>query len=62
MITNNLRLLSGSSFSFLCIFCYYLLPLYFKLVLIPQSILTLMFWNEPIKNRNTLLHRIDGFS
>jgi len=61
MITNKLLLLSGSTFGILCIFCYNLLPVYFKLVLIPQSILTLMFWKDPIKNRNTILHRIDGF-
>jgi len=61
MITNKLLLLSGSTFGILCIFCNNILPLYFKIVLIPQSVLTLMFWNDPIKNKNTILHRIDGF-
>lgn len=63
MIINYLLLLSGSGFGLLFIFIFYynLLPLYFKILLFQQSILTLLFWSDPIKNRNTILHKFDCF-
>ena len=63
MIINNLLLLSGSGFGILSIFIFYynLLPLYFKILLFQQTILTLLFWSNPIKNRNTNLHIFDKF-
>jgi hypothetical protein len=58
----KLLLLTGSSFSFLFIFYSYMMPIYLATILFFQSILTLLFWYDPIKNKNTYIHLVDGIN
>jgi hypothetical protein len=62
ILTNRLLLLSGSGFGCIFIFCSSWMPIYFQIILLNQSILTLLFWINPMRTRNSIIHKIDGFN
>ena len=36
------------------------MPLYFSRMMLLQHVLTLLFWNNPMKNKDTYIHKIDS--
>jgi hypothetical protein len=60
MVTNKLLLFSGFCFGILHISILSSIPPYFSILLFFQTIATILFWSNPIENKNKLIHQIDG--
>lgn len=60
VVTNKLLLLSGSLLYVLYYSYWEIIPKYFADLLHLQGIFTLLFWRDPVKNRNTEIHHIDA--
>jgi hypothetical protein len=59
-MSHKLLLVTGTGFFIPYISLRNIMPLYFSRILLLQGITTLLFWYDPIKNKNTYIHKIDS--
>ena len=52
--------ITGTLFFFPYLYLQNIMPLYFSRMMLLQNIMTILFWYNPVKNRNTYIHKIDS--
>jgi hypothetical protein len=60
MLYQKSLLVTGSGFVVPYFYLQNIIPLYFSRILLLQGITTLLFWYDPIKNKNSIIHKIDS--
>lgn len=60
MLYQKSLIITGTGFLLPYMYFMRTMPLYFSRLLLIQGITTILFWYDPIKSRNTIVHKIDS--